>query len=63
MCQSSVYMEKEGEEQEILKDAILVEPVDNGVKIQAIFEAPKLVKARIKRIDLLKHKVILEEIT
>ena len=63
MCQSSVYMEKEGEEQEILKDAILVEPVDNGVKIQAMFEAPKLVKARIKRIDLLKHKVILEEIT
>lgn len=63
MCQSSVYMEKEGEEQEILKDAILVEPVDNGVKIQAMFEAPKLVKARIKRIDLLKHKVILEETT
>lgn len=64
MCQSTVYIEKRGgEEQEILKDAILVEPVEDGVKVQAMFEAPKIVKARIKRIDLLKHKVILEEVT
>ena len=61
MCQSSVYIEKDGQEQEVLRDAILVEPVEDGVKIQAMFEAPRFVKARIKRIDLLKHKIILEE--
>ena len=61
MCQSSIYIEKDGQEREILSDAILVEPVEDGVKVQAMFEAPKIVKARIKRIDLLKHKIILEE--
>ncbi len=61
MCQSSVYLEKDGQEEEILKDAILVEPVEGGVKVQAMFESPKVIKARIKKIDLLKHKVILEE--
>ena len=63
MCQSSVYLEKDGKEQEILKDAVLVEPVDEGVKIQALFESPRVIKARIKKIDLMKHRVILEEMS
>ena len=61
MCQSSIYIEKDGQEKEIMRDAILVEPVENGVKVQAMFESPRIVKARIKRIDLLKHKILLEE--
>ncbi|OCC14360.1 hypothetical protein DBT_2233 [Dissulfuribacter thermophilus] len=62
MCQSSVFLIKDGNEQEILKDAILVEPVEDGVKIQALFEAPQVVKAKIEKIDLLKHKIILKEV-
>lgn len=62
MCQSSVFLIKDGNEQEILKDAILVEPVEDGVKIQALFEAPRVVKAKIEKIDLLKHKIILKEV-
>ncbi len=63
MCQSSVFLIKDGNEQEILKDAILVEPVEDGVKIQALFEAPRVVKAKIEKIDLLKHKIILKEVS
>ena len=62
MCQSTVYMRRNGEEEEILKDVILVEPVDDGVKIQGFFEAPQVIPARIATIDLLKHRVVLEPV-
>ncbi len=60
MCQSTVYMKKGDQEEEILRDVILVEPVPDGVKIQGFFEAPRTIPARIVTIDLLKHRVILE---
>lgn len=60
MCQSTVFLRKGDEEQEILRDAILVEPVDKGVRIQGFFEAPQVIPARIVTVDLLKHRIILE---
>ncbi len=60
MCQSTIYLRKGGVEEPILKDAILVEPCDEGVKIQGFLEAPKVVKAKIATIDLLKHRIVLE---
>ena len=53
-------MMEDGEEREIKRDVILVEPVEGGVKIQGFFESPTMVPGRIARIDLLKHRIILE---
>lgn len=61
MCQSTVYLRKGDEEEEILRDVILVEPVEDGVKIQGFFEAPQVIPARIATIDLLKHRIVLEQ--
>lgn len=60
MCQSAVFMIEDGEEKEIKRDVILVEPVENGVKIQGFFESPMILPAHIARIDLLKHKILLK---
>ena len=60
MCQSSVVLLEKDGEKEIKRDVILVEPVEGGVKIQGFFESPETIPARIKAIDLLKHKIILE---
>ncbi len=60
MCQSTVYLKKGDREEEILRDAIMVEPCDEGVRIQGFFDAPQVIPARIVTIDLLKHKIILE---
>ena len=60
MCQSTVYLKKGDTEEEILRDAILVEPCSEGVKIQGLFDAPKIISARITRINLLKNRIILE---
>ncbi|MBE9523350.1 MAG: CooT family nickel-binding protein, partial [Proteobacteria bacterium] len=56
MCQSTIYLKKGDTEEEILRDAILVEPCSEGVKIQGLFDAPKIIPARIASIDLLKNR-------
>lgn len=60
MCQSNIYLLREGKEEEIMRDAILVEPCPDGVKIQGFFEAPRIINGKILKIDLLKHRIILE---
>jgi len=60
MCQTNVYLKEGDQEREILKDVILIEPVDDGVKIQSFLSGPKIIPARIAVIDLLKHRIILK---
>jgi predicted RNA-binding protein len=60
MCQSTVYLKKGNIKKEILRDAILVESCSEGVRIQGLFDAPKIIPARISSIDLLKNRIILE---
>jgi predicted RNA-binding protein len=59
MCQAVVYLAQDDQEQEIMRDVILLEPVEKGVRLQAFFEEPVIVQARIGRIDFLKHTVTL----
>lgn len=60
MCQSNIYLLKDGIEEEIMRDAILIEPCPEGVRIQGFFDEPRTINATIAKIDLLKHKVILK---
>ena len=59
MCQATVYLAQDGQEEEIMRDVILLEPVGEGLRLQAFFEEPVIVKAQVSRIDFLKHSVTL----
>jgi predicted RNA-binding protein len=59
MCQATVYLVQDGQEEEIMRDVILLEPVEDGLRLQAFFEEPVVVKARVSRVDFLKHSVTL----
>jgi predicted RNA-binding protein len=59
MCQATVYLTRDGQEKEIMRDVILLEPVEGGLRLQAFFEEPVTLQARIGRIDFLKHTVTL----
>jgi len=59
MCQATVYLVQDGQEEEIMRDVILLEPVEDGLRLQAFFEEPVVVKARVSRVDFLKHCVTL----
>ena len=59
MCQATVYLTQDGQEDELMRDVVLLEPVENGLRLQAFFEEPVTVQARVERIDFLKHTVTL----
>ncbi len=59
MCQATVFLAGDGQEEEVMRDVILLEPVANGVRLASLFEEPQTVRARIQRIDFLKHTVTL----
>lgn len=59
MCQAVVYLTQNGEEKEIMRDVVLMEPVSDGVRLQAFFEEPVTLAATIARVDFLKHTVTL----
>jgi predicted RNA-binding protein len=59
MCQATVYLIRDGQEREIMRDVILLEPIEEGLRLQAFFEESVVLQARIGRIDFLKHTVSL----
>ena len=61
MCQATVYLARAGQEQpeDIMQDVILLETTADGVRLSTFFEEPQTVRARIRRIDFLKHTIML----
>jgi predicted RNA-binding protein len=55
MCQATVFLNDEV----IMRDVLIVEPVPEGVRLIALFEPVQIVPASIRQIDLIKHRVIL----
>ena len=64
MCQATVYLVHNGweQEEEIMRDVILLEATADGLKLRTFFEEPRVVRAAIARIDFLKHTVVLRPV-
>jgi predicted RNA-binding protein len=56
MCQVAVYLNDE----KIMDDVLLVEPVPDGIRLVKMFEPPRVVPATIRQIDLMKNRLLLE---
>lgn len=60
MCEANAYL-KQGENEILLMEAIdIIEPYEDGLKLVDIFGRQKFVKARIKDMTLLSHRILLE---
>ena len=62
MCESNVYLIKNGQEELFLESVSIVKPQGNKLLLMSILGEEKLVNARIKEINLMDHKIVLEEI-
>lgn len=62
MCEANVYMRKGEEDELILENVDHIVPQDNGILLEDIFGRRQLLKAKIKELMLVDHKVILEEV-
>jgi predicted RNA-binding protein len=61
MCEANAYIMKEGKEELVLEDISILRPEQDGLYLQNIFGEQKRIKARIKEMNLLDHRIILEE--
>jgi predicted RNA-binding protein len=64
MCEANVFIkDKEAKEYELLLEAVdKVIPGDDEIILESIFGERKIVKAKIKEMMLLDHKINLERI-
>ncbi|PMP63966.1 MAG: RNA-binding protein [Caldimicrobium thiodismutans] len=60
MCQAKIWVRVKGEEREVARDITQLEVKGDSLLLKTFFEAPKEIKGRIKEIDFLKGKVIIE---
>jgi len=62
MCEANAYILKDGTEELFLESVDKVIPTEDGILLETIFGQQKTVKARIKEMALVNHKIILEKI-
>ena len=62
MCEASAYILRGDQEELILKSVDVLEPRnDGGFLLVDIFGSQKTIKAKLKRMNLVDHKIIFEE--
>ncbi len=61
MCEANAYLIREGKEELILEDISILRPDRDELYLQNIFGEQKRVKARIKELNLIDHRILLEE--
>ncbi|MBU2547352.1 MAG: CooT family nickel-binding protein [Proteobacteria bacterium] len=62
MCEAAAYLNKDGRDELILEAVDVIEP-ENGdaYRLVSIFGEQRIVKARIKSINLVNHRIVFEE--
>ena len=58
MCEANAYMIKEGQEHLLMESVDVVEPEQDGTwRLVGIFGDQKIVKGKIKAMNLVNHKI------
>ena len=61
MCEANVYLiDREGRERLLLESVDKIIPGEEGIFLENIFSQRKTSRAKIKEMDLVNHKIILE---
>jgi len=61
MCEANAYMVTNGQEEPIMESVDVIEPEEDDTwRLVSIFGDQKIVKGRIKRMNLVDHKILFE---
>ncbi|MCL5075535.1 MAG: CooT family nickel-binding protein [Chloroflexi bacterium] len=61
MCEATAFVATDGREKKIMENVILLQPEDDRLLLADLLGEQKLVQARVRSIDFLKHRIVLEE--
>ena len=57
MCQATVYLLRDGQEEEVMRDTTYLEVTKDGVRVGRFFEEPRFLPARVGYVDFLANMV------
>jgi len=61
MCEASAYVLRNGQEELLLSDVDVIDQDGDDLRLVNIFGEQTVIKADIKRLNLVNHKIILVE--
>ena len=61
MCQSTVYLVKDGREEMLMEDVSVITPKGDELLLVGMLGERKKIKARIKELQLMDHRILVEE--
>ncbi|MBW1699367.1 MAG: CooT family nickel-binding protein [Deltaproteobacteria bacterium] len=62
MCEANAYIYRDGNEELLLESVDIVEPEKDGsFRLRSIFGEQKIIKGKIKLMNLVEHKIIFEQ--
>jgi len=62
MCEANAYLTEDAQETLFMEAVDIIEPFEDGLRIADIFGAQKFIRAKIKDMNLLNHRIILEKL-
>jgi len=61
MCLATVYVEDDGQKEEVMQDVAWIRPQSGGLQLISFMGESRLLQAEIKSIDLVNSSIILEK--
>lgn len=62
MCLATVYVEDDGQREEVMRDVAWIEPANGGLLLTTLLGESTLFRAQIERIDLLNSMIVLKRL-
>ncbi len=60
MCEASAFIIRDGREELVLESVDILEPENGNIRLVNIFGEQKVLPAKIRKLSLVDHKIILE---
>ena len=62
MCEANAYIIRNGREEPIMENVDVLQPEGDTLRLTSLFGEEKTVAGKIKSINLVDHKIIIEEL-
>ena len=63
MCLATVYVEDDGQREEVMQDVAWIKPANGGLQLTTLLGESKLFQAQIESIDLMNSLIVLKRMT
>jgi predicted RNA-binding protein len=61
MCESTAFLKKDGKEEMLLEDVVLLKPEGNKIILKNILGETREIEAVVDHIDLMGHRIVLRK--